>query len=89
MSWPKEKSVMVGAHSVATVSNKTIRADHSVIIETTATIENVIYTENWTLPRNPQYSAIQAQTDFDAHILKVATEAAGRLVAHQITEILQ
>jgi hypothetical protein len=37
---------------------------------------------------NPTYSKEQAQTDFDAHVLKAATAAARKSAAQDVTEAL-
>ena len=90
MTWPKSKKVTVGNQTVSTTSNKIVRPDHAVIIEATATLGQVSYTEMWTLPHhNPSYSKEQAQKDFDAHLVKVATETVGRATAHEVSESLE
>jgi hypothetical protein len=88
--WPKEKTATVGDRQIKTVSNKIVKPDYCVIIETTATVDSVVYQENWTLPHgNHEYSQAQAQTDFEAHIAKVAKETVGRFVAHSVSEGLE
>ena len=87
MAWPIQKDITVGETTVSTVSDKVEQPDQSAVIETTATVGSVSYTERWTLPRsNQDYSQEQAQTDFDAHLLKVATEAMGRNVSHSVLD---
>jgi hypothetical protein len=89
-NWPIKKTIKVGNEDVSTVATKFVRPDHAVIIEATATVGQVSYIEMWTLPHhNPTYSKEQAQKDFDAHLLKVATETVGRATAHDVSEQLE
>jgi hypothetical protein len=90
MAWPIKKDVKVGGQAVQTTSTKRVLGDHSVVIEVTATVGDITYVENMTLPKeNPQYSAEQCQKDFDTHLLKVAQGALGRHTAHSVSDNLQ
>jgi hypothetical protein len=89
MKWPIVKTIEVESRAVKVSAKKVVQKDQSVVICATATIGNVSYAENWRLPRgNPKYTQEQGQKDFLAHLLKVATEAAGRKTAHEIAEHL-
>jgi hypothetical protein len=88
-SWPKTKELKIGDRTVTVTADKTV-TDGRVVIGATATCGTVVYKENWTLPHdNHEYSQAQAQIDFEAHVQKVARGAAGRCVAHEVSDGLQ
>ena len=90
MAFPVKKQLTVGGVQVSIVAEKVARPDQLCVIKVTAEANGISHAECWTLPRsNPSYSKEQAQKDFDAHVLKVATEAASKRNAHDLTEALQ
>jgi hypothetical protein len=88
-TWPIKKTVTINGIDVSVTADKSTRPDHLAVIKVTATAGDVSHCEMMTLPKNnPSYAAVQCQKDFDAHVLKVATEAAGKYVAHTVADSL-
>jgi hypothetical protein len=87
--FPIKKDIEINGVSVSITAEKIARQDHLAVIRVTAEANGISHSEMWTLPRNnPAYSKEQAQKDFDAHIEKVATEAASKRNAHDVADNL-
>jgi hypothetical protein len=88
-TWPIKKTVTINGIDVSVTADKITRPDHLAVIKVTATAGDVSHCEMMTLPKNnPAYSQTQAQKDFDAHIVKVATECASKRNAHSVADSL-